>query len=115
MSDTESTSTPGDAAAPRELALDDFAPQKDTVFQLSGAGVPAAPLALTLIETRTLVAGDGIANRRQPFGLTFRGPLEPQLPQRIYRLDHPAVGSHDVFLVPIGRRPDGMEYEAIFT
>lgn len=102
-------------SAAADLQLADFAPHKDTVFELSGEGVPGAPLPLTLVEARTLVAGDGIANRRQPFGLVFRGPLQPALPQRIYRLAHPAVGTHDVFLVPIARKAEGMEYEAIFT
>ena len=104
---------PAPTAAPLELA--DFAPHRNTVFELSGEGVPGAPLPLELVETRTLVAGDGIATRRQPFGLVFRGPLEPVLPQRIYRLAHPVVGTHDLFLVPIGRKPEGLEYEAIFT
>lgn len=101
---------------PRELQLADFEPHRDTVFQLSGDGVPGAPLPLTLVETRTLVAGDGLANRKQPFGLVFRGPATPALPQRIYRLDHPELGGHDIFLVPIARRADGaLDYEAIFT
>lgn len=103
------------ASAPAVLELADFEPHKDTVFELAGDGVPGAPLPLTLVETRTLVAGDGIANRRQPFGLVFRGPLEPALPQRIYRLTHPEVGAHDVFLVPIARKAEGLDYEAIFT
>jgi hypothetical protein len=107
--------TDADAPEPRSLELSDFAPHRGTVFELTGEGVPGAPLPLTLTEARTLVAGDGIANRDQPFGLLFRGPAEPLLPQRIYRLAHPEVGTHDIFLVPIGRKPEGVEYEAIFT
>lgn len=107
--------TDADAPEAKPLELSDFEPHRGSVFELTGEGVPDAPLPLTLAETRTLVAGDGIANRRQPFGLVFRGPGEPILPQRIYRLAHPQVGSHEIFLVPIGRKPDGVEYEAIFT
>lgn len=107
--------TDTDAPDARPLELSDFEPHQGTAFELSGEGVPGAPLPLTLAEARTLVAGDGIANRSQPFGLVFRGPGEPLLPQRIYRLAHPEVGSHDIFLVPIGRKPEGVEYEAIFT
>lgn len=104
-----------DAPEPTSLELSDFAPHRGTVFELTGEGVPGAPLPLTLADARTLVAGDGIANRHQPFGLVFRGPAEPILPQRIYRLAHPEVGTHDIFLVPIGGKPEGVEYEAIFT
>lgn len=107
--------TEADAPEAKPLELSDFEPHRGTIFELDGEGVPGAPLPLTLTETRTLVAGDGIANRRQPFGLVFRGPAEPLLPQRIYRLDHPEVGGHEIFLVPIGRKPEGVEYEAIFT
>jgi hypothetical protein len=107
--------TDADAPEPTLLELSDFEPHRGTVFELTGEGVPGAPLPLTLADTRTLVAGDGIANRRQPFGLVFRGPAEPLLPQSIYRLAHPRLGSHDLFLVPIGRKPEGVEYEAIFT
>lgn len=103
------------ASTAADLELADFEPHRNTVFELSGEGVPGAPLPLTLVETRTLVAGDGIANRRQPFGLVFRGPLEPALPQRIYRLSHPEMGTHEIFLVPIARKAEGLEYEAIFT
>lgn len=102
------------SSAAADLQLADFAPHQGTVFELSGEGVPT-PLPLTLVEARTLVAGDGIANRRQPFGLVFRGPLQPLLPQRIYTLAHPEVGTHEIFLVPIARKTDGLEYEAIFT
>jgi hypothetical protein len=118
MSDEHAAPAAPDAsAAPaRHLELADFRPHENTVFQLSGDGVPGAPLPLTLVETRTLVAGDGLANRSQPFGLTFRGPASPALPQRIYRLDHPEVGGHEIFLVPVARRADGaLDYEAIFT
>ena len=103
------------ASTAADLELANFEPHKNTVFELSGEGVPGAPLPLTLVETRTLVAGDGIANRRQRFGLVFRGPLEPALPQRIYRLAHPEMGTHEIFLVPIARKAEGLEYEAIFT
>ena len=33
----------------------------------------------------------------------------------LYRLAHPEVGTHDIFLVPIARKAEGLEYEAIFT
>jgi hypothetical protein len=53
--------------------------------------------------------------RRKPFSLLFRGPLTPVWQQRIYRVEHDGMGSFDLFLVPVGPKNGGMEYEAIFT
>jgi hypothetical protein len=36
-------------------------------------------------------------------------------PQRIYRVEHEALDPLDLFLVPIGPRDGGMQYQAIFT
>lgn len=52
---------------------------------------------------------------RAPFSVVFHGPLEPVLPQRIYRLRDDELGDLDLFLVPIGPEGDAMQYEAIFT
>jgi hypothetical protein len=51
---------------------------------------------------------------RAPFTLVFRGPPEPLLPQRIYRLEHDFIGALEIFLVPIGQDADGVAYEAVF-
>ena len=53
--------------------------------------------------------------QRQAFSLVFTGPPTPVLPQRIYRLEHPEMGSLDIFLVPIGIGPEGTRYQAIFN
>jgi hypothetical protein len=50
-----------------------------------------------------------------PFTLTFVGPLQPVLPQRIYHMEHAAVGEFALFLVPVGPSAQGMQYEAVFT
>jgi hypothetical protein len=86
------------------LTADDFAPLRRQPFQLTGGHAP--PLELELAE----VTGAG-----RPFSLVFRGPGEPLRAQRIYHLEHPALGALDLFLVPIGREPDGLRYEAVFT
>lgn len=72
----------------------------------------ATGLPAQLIQAR---AGSGGApDGRQPFSLTFEAPAEPELPQRIYRLEHPQLEALDLFLVPIARRPTGLHYEAVF-
>ncbi|HEX2163867.1 MAG TPA: hypothetical protein VHM02_07950 [Thermoanaerobaculia bacterium] len=98
----------------KDLRLADFEPLRESSFRLSGEGLPE-PLALRLVETRSLTRADGAGERRQPFGLVFRGPRDPVLPQRIYRVEHDALGAQEIFLVPIRRDGEGTDYEAIFT
>jgi hypothetical protein len=52
---------------------------------------------------------------REPFAIVFRGPYEPVLPQRIYRIEHDELGPLEIFLVPIGPDVLGMRYEAVFA
>lgn len=70
------------------------------------------------IETRLAEArtwGSGTDNHRVPFTLTFRGPLSPVLPQRIYRMENEGIGAFELFLVPVGSNGGEMQYEAVFT
>jgi hypothetical protein len=53
--------------------------------------------------------------RGEPFSIVFRGPYEPVLPQRIYRIEHDELGALEIFLVPIGPDESGMRYEAVFA
>jgi hypothetical protein len=55
------------------------------------------------------------SGRRKPFSVVFQGPKEPVLPQQIYRLEHPEMGTLEVFLVPIGPNTKGQRYELVFT
>jgi hypothetical protein len=83
------------------LTAADFAPHLHERFAVSPDGGP--PLQLELAE----VTGAG----GRPFSVVFRGPGEPLLAQRIHRIEHPALGALDLFLVPVGPG----RYEAIFT
>jgi hypothetical protein len=73
------------------------------------------PLQIALSEVRLLEPHPG--PRRQPFSVYFRGPRQPILPQAIYALEHEAMGTLEIFIVPIGPDPkDGaMRYEAVFN
>ena len=90
-----------------------FAPHQDAPFRLH----PDAgdPLDLRLVEVTPLGGGTAPAGGRAPFSLVFRGPRAPVLPQRIYLLEHEAIGTIEIFLVPIGPDQEGMRYEAVFT
>lgn len=101
------------------LTSDMFRPHLDESFLIHWAdpGVDAAPLEVALIEVADLGTPppDGQA-RRRPFSLIFRhAQASTYLPQRIYTLEHPALGQLDLFLVPIGTDAVGMQYQAIFT
>lgn len=77
------------------------------------------PLELELFEIARYEENPDYAARKEPFSLLFLGPARPILPQAIYPLEHPAFGSMEIFLVPIGPDPlgkrSGMRYEAAFN
>lgn len=52
---------------------------------------------------------------RDPFALSFRGKSGIRLPQGIYRLSHPELGSLEIFLTQNADGPNGSEFEAIFN
>jgi hypothetical protein len=93
------------------LTLETFAPRIGDRFQISAGEGPT--IDATLIEAAPL--GASARGGRQPFSIVFLGPRSPVWPQRIYRVDHEALGSCDLFLVPIGPRDGGMQYQAVFT
>jgi hypothetical protein len=49
------------------------------------------------------------------FSLMFLSKDGPALPQAMYSLTHPALGTLEIFLVPIGPVRGGRGYEAVFT
>src|SRR5260370_42127232 len=61
------------------LTMESSEPGRDATFELELADV-------------TEVARGAAGSSRKPFSLLFHGPLEPVLPQRIYRLDHDNLG-----------------------
>lgn len=97
------------------LEMSHFTPYLDKRgFRLHGDGVEGAPLDLELVEARPLTSAP-VGDRRKPFAVVFRGPRSPALPQQIYRLEHPEVGTHELFLVPVAESDAGRDYEAVFT
>ena len=98
------------------LTVDVFVPSVGEIFMLDDE--QAGRLELELIEARALDPDAPVADpdgTRTPFSLLFRGPGEPALPQRIYRLEHDAHGALDIFIVPVARDATGVHYEAIFA
>jgi len=91
------------------LNRDDFAPQLNTVFQFYLD--PEAPTGLELIEVSEVKR----RSQGESFSLVFQGPAEPVYDQRLFRVEHPVLGSGELFLVPVGRVREGIHYEALFN
>jgi hypothetical protein len=91
------------------LRIDDFAPHLDALFELQSTdGV--VPLKLAKTESYGQATREGGA-----FSLLFVGPAGPWLPQAIYPVKHPALGTMEIFLVPTGPSHGGNGYHAAFT
>ena len=88
------------------LSVADFAPLRGDRFRIAPEDSP--PFDVELVEVTEIPRGP---SSRAPFSLEFRGGPNPPLPQRIYRLEHDALGAIEIFLVPIASD----RYEAVFT
>ncbi len=94
------------------LELADFEPQIGTVFRIQ---LSDGALELELLEAAPHPHLPHAPGARRGFSLVFRSRLAGHLPQAIYRLEHDAMGTMDLFLVPIGPQGGGMRYEAVFN
>jgi hypothetical protein len=84
-------------------------------FTLLVDAAGAEPLTVRLAEAEAGGQPPGPQAARPPFSLVFRSPAAPILAQRIYRLEHPTLGTFDLFLVPLQPDADGARYEAVFA
>ena len=74
------------------------------------------PIPLTLVEaTAVNERYFHLEGTRTPFSLVFAGAPNLRLPQRIYMVEHDALGTFPLFLVPIQPRKDSSRYEAVFN
>jgi hypothetical protein len=91
------------------LRPDDFEPHTGETFDLTTSD---GTLKLRLTEVQRL----GAALREGgAFSLMFLTAAGPFLPQAIYPVEHPALGSADLFVVPLGPKDGGNSYQVIFT
>lgn len=93
-----------------DLTLAVFQPLVGDAFVLDGGD--RGPLDFTLESARQLGEQPG---GREPFGLLFRGPGRPSLPQATYPLKHARLGAIEIFIVPVAQNATGVLYQAIFT
>jgi hypothetical protein len=106
------------------LTAEDFRSNLGSSFQLIAqqpSDAPSISIDIELVEVSEHAAYPTGAFRT-PFSLLFHGPLEPVMPQATYRLEHPGLGSFDLFTVPVGpdepttpgQPPTAMRYEIVF-
>lgn len=91
------------------LSLGDFEPHLDAVFEMQTPG-GVVPLKLARTGSYGQAIREGGA-----FSLLFVAPAGPWLPQAIYPVKHPALGTIEIFLVPTGPSHGGNGYHAVFT
>ena len=98
----------------KDLSASQFQALVGSRFSLTPSG--GAPFEAELADVTLLEAHEG--PRPQPFSAVFIDPRKSVvLPQQIFQVESPAVGSVELFLVPIGPDPKGlgMRYEAVFN
>ena len=91
-----------------ELTQATFAPHVGSAFRVH---VGDGALELTLAA----VSDVRLSPRAEVFSLEFHGPASAPLPQAEYRFDHPVVGEFALFIVPVGREEDLLQYQAVFN
>ncbi len=97
------------------LTQADFDPLLNNIFKLELEDGGNLELRLTEVNPGSeRIRAQYEPGERAPFSLVFRGPIDALLQQRMYRLEHPAVGPLEIFLVPIGPDKQTMGYEAVF-
>ena len=104
------------------FTIDTFQPHLGDLFQAAIDDVTSIDVCLVAVapmrEQKRPTFGQQAAQapQRKPFAIVFRAPLDSPLPQRMYPLTHPRLGTLDqLFLVPIAEDGDGLYYEAVFN
>ena len=92
-----------------EFTYDTFARHLHTQFQVAYGAAHSA--VAELIEACERPAPQGY----KAYSIVFRGPPAPLLPQGMRRFKHDAIGTFDLFTVPIRQDQHSVYYEAVFN
>ena len=90
------------------LTVEDFESHAGGTFRL--LATPEIEMKLTRVRRHGEALREGGA-----FSLFFVAPRGPFLPQAIYPIAHPSLGTLEIFIVPIGPMEGGNGYQAVFT
>ena len=92
-----------------QLKAADFNAHLHTTFRIYYE--PDAAIEAELIE----VSERPPTPRQERFSIVFRGPRWPLLFQALYRIEHPAMGTHELFISPFEVEEEHAYYEAVFN
>ena len=106
---------PGPNFALDMLEHSQFEPHVGTRFRLHAGDGSIQELELVEVSAHSASGAPAQASIRTPFSMMFRGPSGPPCPQKIYKLEHAALGALEIFLVPLGPDDHGQRYEAVFN
>lgn len=84
------------------------------VFQLSDGQERSLRLERVTELPRPMKADGTPLNPRESFSLVLLGDAN-YIPQATYPVSHPDFGELALFIVPVGKKPEGYEYEAVFN
>jgi hypothetical protein len=70
---------------------------------------------LALVEVKSLTPPDAARPHQECFSLLFRNSRCQPLPQDTYRMEHPALGAFDLFLVPMANNGGVLNHVAIIN
>lgn len=93
-----------------QFQCDTFQKQLDQTFQVHGE---FGTIETTLVDCKKL--GGPPTNNRDPFSIVLRGPMDSPIDQNTYQVKNDAMGTMEIFLVPLGPDSTGLQYEAVFT
>jgi hypothetical protein len=97
---------------PADLTEKEFSKHLNTKFR-TGLDLDAVDLELVVVKGYSARPGDQEGMER--FSIFFIGPEKPLLTQNTYSVSHEAMGTFDIFLVPIKPDGEGSRYEAVFN
>lgn len=96
-----------------EFTEQQFLKHLNTKFQVRLEG--QQPIDLELVEVRPYPFKKDEEMGMSRFSLFFDGPKDVTLSQASYPIHHEAMGSFDIFLVPVNANEKGCSYEAVFN
>ncbi|HTO91281.1 MAG TPA: hypothetical protein VMJ70_09135 [Candidatus Sulfotelmatobacter sp.] len=101
--------------AARRLTRATFERHRNEGFVVHFEALRPTELKLHAVRDLPGSANRASLDREGQFSVLFHGPRQPAFDQGTFRVDHPAIGTFDLFLVPVGESGDTRHYEAVFN